>query len=51
MLGTTCVRPAVFTRISCCVCLFLECGNGRYWGLQVPGQQYFPKLVVVLFCF
>ena len=42
-LGTTGVRPAIITRISCCTCLFLECGNGRCWGLQVSGQQYLPE--------
>ena len=51
MLGTTGVRPAIFTRISCCICLFLECGNGRCWGLQVSGQQYLPESVVVFVCF
>ena len=43
MLGTTGVRPAIFTRIGCCICLFLECGNGRCWELQVSGQQYLPE--------
>ena len=43
MLGTTGVRPAIFNRISCRVCLFLECGNGRCWGLDVSGQQYLPE--------
>ena len=51
ILGTTGARPVIFTRISCCTCLFLECCNGRYWGLQVSGQQYLPEQVVVFVCF